>query len=214
MDAMNARVGISLANDGRNEIRVNNSAGRCLLENWVEERANVDRDPPLDREYNMLERAGFLRSGHNGLITIEDSAKAEKLTTVRATYTPPQVDQTRHVGKRKELMEQAFAQAVCEDMEKEKERKIAEDMKGIMCTVFMKDYTKEFPKTEPEQTLDHDYVSEQPVTFWSEHRDKIHGTTQVKTKDTAFRKNDAFSKPIGEYWDEAKPVELDQYPMM
>merc|ERR1711874_10122 len=116
MDAMNARVGASLMNDGRNEIRVNNSAGRCLLENWVEERANVERDPPLDREYNMQERAGFLRSGHNGLITIDDAAKAEKLTTVRAVYTPPQVDQTRHVGKRKELMEQAFAKAVCEDM--------------------------------------------------------------------------------------------------
>ena len=37
MESMNARVSNSLANDGRNEIRVNNSAGRCLLENWVEE---------------------------------------------------------------------------------------------------------------------------------------------------------------------------------
>ena len=40
------------------------------------------------------------------------------------------------------------------------------------------------------------------------------GTTQVKTRDTAFRKNDAFSKPIGEYWDEPKPIEQDPYPMM
>ena len=28
---------MSVLNDGRNEIRVNNSDGKCLLENWVEE---------------------------------------------------------------------------------------------------------------------------------------------------------------------------------
>jgi len=201
-------------NDGRNEIRVNNSAGRCLLENWVEERSNSDRDPPLDRDYNLQERAGFLRSGHSGLITIDGNAKVENVTTVRASYTPQQPDQTRLVGKRKELMEQAFAQAVCEDMVKEKEEKAKKEMEGIMCSTFTKDYTKEFTKTVPENTKDHDYVSEQPVTFWTEHRDKIHGSTNVKTTDTAFRKNDAFSKPIGEYWDEAKPHEIDQYPMM
>ena len=28
---------MSMLNDGRNEIRFNNSDGKCLLENWVEE---------------------------------------------------------------------------------------------------------------------------------------------------------------------------------
>lgn len=35
--ALYGRAGGSLANEGRNEIRVNNSSGKCLLENWVEE---------------------------------------------------------------------------------------------------------------------------------------------------------------------------------
>jgi len=214
MDSMHSRVGPGISNDGRNEIRVNNSAGNCLLENWVEERANRERDPPLDRVLNIQERADYFVRGHGGLITIDNKAKVESLTTVKASYTPQQPDQTRRFGKRKELMEQAFAQAVCEDMLKEKEEKKKADMEGIMCSTFTKSYSKEFVKTEPKQTLDHDYVSEQPVTFWSEHRDKIHGTTQVKTRDTAFRKNDAFSKPIGEYWDEPKPIEQDPYPMM
>jgi len=214
MDAMNARISNSLANDGRNEIRVNNSAGRCLLENWVEERANLKRDPPLDKEYNLQERAGFLRCGHEGLITIDGEAKADNLTTVRVSYGPQIPDQTRHIGKRKELMEQAFAKAVCEDMIKEKAQEEKEALEGVMCTTFMKDYTRDFPKRVPDQTLDHDVSSEQPVTFWTEHKDKIHGTTNVKTRDTAFRRNDAFSKPIGEYWDEPKPYEAAQYPMM
>ncbi|GFS27354.1 sperm-associated antigen 8-like [Elysia marginata] len=211
---MNARIGTSIANDGRNEIRVNNSAGRCLLENWVEERANYGRDPPLDREYNMAERSGFLRSGHPGLLTIDDKAKAEDRTTVRLTYTVPDVDKTRRVGLRAELMEKAFAAGVMAEMQ-QKQQKVEDDFKAEpLCSTFMQDYTKDFPKNQPAPTKDHDLVKEQPVTFWSEHKDKIHGCTQTKTRDTAFRKNDAFSKPIGEYWDESKPYEFDQYPMM
>ena len=32
---------MSILNQGRNEIRVNNSGAKCLLENWVEEVWNV-----------------------------------------------------------------------------------------------------------------------------------------------------------------------------
>lgn len=62
------------------------------------QRANLDRDPPIDREYNLAERAGQLRSGHKGLLTINDDAKAESMTTVREAYTPPDIDKTRHIG--------------------------------------------------------------------------------------------------------------------
>ena len=47
----------------------------------------------------MAERSGFLRSGHPGLLTIDDKAKAADSTTVRITYTVPDVDKTRQVGK-------------------------------------------------------------------------------------------------------------------
>lgn len=42
----------------------------------------------------------------------------------------------------------------------------------------------------------------------------LQGVTQAKTRDSAFRRNDAFSKPLGEYWDEPKPYELEDYPKM
>ncbi|CAL1544475.1 unnamed protein product [Lymnaea stagnalis] len=214
METSAARATATLANGGRNDIRINNSAGRCMLENWVEERANIDRDPPLDREYNLKERAIFLRSGHPGILTVEDTAKAENVTTVRATYTPPKVDRTRQKGIRRELMEKAFTKAVCDEILEEKTKKIEEERGEPMCTIFMQDYTRDFPKFEIEDTKDHDYVNEQPITFWSEHKDKMHGVTQTKTRDSAFRRNDAFSKPIGEYWDEPKPYDLSNYPMM
>lgn len=40
------------------------------------------------------------------------------------------------------------------------------------------------------------------------------GVSQKKTGDTPFRKNDAFSKPISEYWNEPGPHELEDYPKM
>ncbi|CAG5125302.1 unnamed protein product [Candidula unifasciata] len=214
MATANVRVGANPPVYDRNEIRPGNSAGRCLIENWVEERANIGRDPPVDREYNLAERAGQLRSGHKGLLTIDDEAKVESITTVRETYTPPDIDKTRHIGIRRELMEQAFIKTVSEEMLEEKRKKEAEERARPILSTYIEDYTRDFPKRELVITKNHDYISEQPVTFWTEHKDKIHGVTQVKTGDSAFRRNDAFTKPIGEYWDEPKPIELDNYPMM
>ena len=42
----------------------------------------------------------------------------------------------------------------------------------------------------------------------------IQGVSQTKTRDSAFRKNDAFSKPIDEYWNEPAPFEQEDYPKM
>jgi hypothetical protein len=42
----------------------------------------------------------------------------------------------------------------------------------------------------------------------------LQGVSSEKTGDTPFRKNDAFSKPIGEYWEEPQPYELENYPKM
>lgn len=63
------------------------------------QRVNKSRDPDLEKEYDITERSGFLRSGHKGLITIDDTAKARADTEFRDRYTPPQVDLTRKVGK-------------------------------------------------------------------------------------------------------------------
>lgn len=43
METTSNRMNTTLANDGRNEIRINNSAGRCMLENWVEEVSLINK---------------------------------------------------------------------------------------------------------------------------------------------------------------------------
>ncbi len=60
----------------------------------------------------------------------------------------------------------------------------------------------------------HDLYSEMPVSYWTEKRNKITGVTQTKTLETPFRRNAAFSKPIGETYDTAMPYDLENYPYM
>merc|ERR1712141_870751 len=85
-------------NDGRNEIRVNNSDGKCLLENWVEERSVKHIDPDCKLEGDVTSKLQILRNGHPGVLTTDFTAPAEDKTTTRVTYTKPQPDTTRHTG--------------------------------------------------------------------------------------------------------------------
>ncbi|KAK7501733.1 hypothetical protein BaRGS_00007164 [Batillaria attramentaria] len=204
---------MSVLNDGRNEIPVGNSDGKCLLENWVEERSVDHLDPKVDLEKGITSKMQVLRFGHKGLLTTDFDAKAEDKTNVRISYTPPQVDKTRKVGSKAELMERMFFEQIAKDL------KIDEDP-GPEPTDFrsvkMVDYDFEFESKPKIATRDHNYRTEQPVTFWTEHKDKITCVTQVKTRDTAFRRNDAFTKPNIEYYnrDETQPYSLENYPKM
>ncbi|KAK7116709.1 sperm-associated antigen 8-like [Littorina saxatilis] len=205
---------MSVLNDGRNEIRVNNSDGKCLLENWVEERSVKHLDPDIKLENDVTSKLQILRHGHKGLITTDLDAKAEDKTTVRVTYTPPVLDSTRQVGSKKELLEKMLFGQVCKEMKGSGVGMDPGPKPTDFRSIKMVDYDFKFEPQKIAPTRDHNYRKEQPVTFWSEHKEKIHGTTQVKTRDSAFRRNDAFSKPIGEYWNETEPYQLENYPKM
>ncbi|XP_013416545.1 sperm-associated antigen 8 [Lingula anatina] len=201
---------MSTLNQGRNEIRFNNSGGRCLLENWVEER-NVAHLDPAGGGADVTSLAQVFKHGHNGVLSTEFDAKAENLTTVRESYRPPTKPGVRQVGKKHELLEQMFFEQVSKE--------VHEDFnppppQPDYLSVTTKDFSKEFESIKPAPTQPHDLTREQPVTFWTEHVDKLHGVSQIKTKDTPFRKNAAFSKPIDEYMDQPQPYELENYPKM
>ncbi len=53
-----------------------------------------------------------------------------------------------------------------------------------------------------------------PISYWTEQRKNLHGTTQSKTLDTPFRKNAAFSTPCGEGWNNAAPDEMENNPFL
>ena len=74
----------------------------------------------------------------------------------------------------------------------------------------------DFQSVRPSPVFDHKLYGENPVSYWSEKvkTTGIHGVSQLKTKDSPFRKNTAFSKPIGESVDQPKPFEYENYPNM
>nr|CAX73301.1 hypothetical protein [Schistosoma japonicum] len=76
------------------------------------------------------------------------------------------------------------------------------------------DFHKNVPQrsSRPEPKL-HEMVNEQPVTFWTEYRDKMHGNTHYSTKRvTPFGRNAAFTTPIDKYLNSRMPCEMQICP--
>ncbi|XP_002739377.1 sperm-associated antigen 8-like [Saccoglossus kowalevskii] len=190
---------------------INNSDGKCLLENWVEERST--RDLGLDdksKDSTNIKQLGV--RGHSGILTTNNEAKQEKISTCMDSYRPPESPGVRLVGKKQQMLEKMLYEKVSQEVHEEFNPPPPEPE---YVSVTKKDFTVEgFVSESPEPTMDHNVETEQPITFWSDHKMKITGVSQIKTHDTPFRKNDAFSKPIEERFDEAHPYELEQYPWM
>ncbi|KAL3866082.1 hypothetical protein ACJMK2_043420 [Sinanodonta woodiana] len=206
---------MSLLNQGRNEIRFNNSQGKCLLENWVEERAVAPYDTISDEEKKKITSdAHKFRDGHPGILNTNFDGKVDNLTTVRVTYKEPPKPTVRITGRKEELMKQMFLEQVVQEVFKDDLNPSPPEPTDYR-SVTMKDFNKEdFVHRPPQPTKNHNYRTEQPVTFWSEHKDRVTGVTSVKTGDTPFRRNDAFSQPIDEYWNDTKPYDQENYPKM
>lgn len=196
---------MSTLNDGRNEIRFNNSDGKCLLENWVEERATMKIDP-MGLNNEMSSSAQLFKDGHGGLLTCDFSDTMNKCTTVQDSYRPPPGPQVRLKGSKQEALERALYEQVSKEVHAEFNPPPPETEH---VSITMQDFNKEgYVSEQPAPTTHHDLVREQPVTFWTEHVEKLHGVSQIKTGlDAPFRKNTAFSKPIEECLDQPKPYE-------
>lgn len=202
--------------DGRNIIPIANSDSKCLLENWVEERAvsHIDQDV-LKLRKDTTSMAQVLKHGHRGLLTTQFGAKTKDLTSHLDAYRPLTGPGIRVKGSRTEMMERMLLEKVLREIDQEQnppEEPV--DFKSVTHEHYNLD---DFSAMQPAPSSAHDYRVEQPVTFWSEHRDKAHGVSQTKpTFDSAFRKNSAFSRPIHENWEpeKAKPYEPDHYPNM
>jgi len=203
---------MSTLNDGRNEIRFNNSGGRCLLENWVEERA-VKTIEQTDLNGDMTSSAQTFKDGHRGLLTRDTQATMNKKTTVQDSYRPPPGPQVRLVGAKQETLEKMLYEQVSKEVHAEFNQPPPQpDYKSTTQKDFIRDG---FISTKPAPTANHNVVTEQPVTFWTEHRDVIHGVSQIKAGlDRPFNKNSVFSKPIEHCWDQPKPYEDEQVPNM
>ncbi|XP_067430965.1 sperm associated antigen 8 isoform X1 [Thunnus thynnus] len=177
---------------------VDNKVGKCLLHNWVEERAVAALD-------TQETKAHIQKHGHRGILTIDQESKMETVSTLRAAYIPPKSPGVRLRGIRGELLEKHIAQMISE--------KIHADLnpptpKTDFCSTTKNDFCMEgFVPLTPETTevCVYDYKTEQAVTFWSENYQRIQGVTAVGTPNVPFRKSALFSTPISERLDEIEP---------
>ncbi|XP_071954509.1 sperm-associated antigen 8-like [Antedon mediterranea] len=190
---------------------INNSDGRCLLENWVEERSCKDLGyEETSHQDNEKPTTAAFKDGHPGIMSINTN-ETEKLTTCKNSYQEPPKSQVRTKGRKRELLEKALFEQVAQEVNQEFNPP-PPDVEYVSIT--KKDFTVEgFQSKEIQPQFEHNVETEQPVTFWSTHKNKIHGVTQVKT-DTPFKKNTSFSKPISEYTDESQPYDAERYPWM
>ncbi|CAD5116618.1 DgyrCDS5491 [Dimorphilus gyrociliatus] len=204
-------------NQGRNEIRVNNSNSKCLLENWVEER-NVSHIDPQKLSESDKSLAQILKNGHKGILTTEFDGSTANMTTIRDAFRPPDsLPCDKFKGRKGQLEEMMMFQEALRQVKEEeaKETELSEaEKKELRMSITKSDFHMEpFESKFPTPTAAH-HLKEQPATFWTEHRDKIHGKSQDKNFDSCFRKNTSFSKPISERFDDPKPYEQDNWPKM
>ncbi|KAM8743329.1 sperm-associated antigen 8 [Acanthopagrus schlegelii] len=174
---------------------VDNKVGRCMLHNWVEERAVAALDTGKTT-------AQIKKHGHKGILTLDEDSKLESVTTFKAVYIPPKSPGVRLRGVRGELLEKHIAQMISEKIQAEQRRPTP---KIDFCSTTQKDFfAKGFVPCTPETTQVHDYKTDQAVTFWSENCQWIQGVTAVKTPRAPFRKSALFSTPISERLDEVE----------
>ncbi|XP_042579355.1 sperm associated antigen 8 [Cyprinus carpio] len=171
----------------------NYAAGRCLLGNWVEERATalLDRTGP---------RSCVHKYGHTGILTMDLTAQVQGISTFKATFNSPKSLGVRQKGSRAERLENDLIKRISDQIHAEMK---AEPPAPELCSVTKADYKVEgFKSVRAPLTTDHDYTAEQAITFWSDNYQKIQGVTAVKTKDHPFKRNATFSTPIGEQLDQ------------
>ncbi|XP_041754352.1 sperm-associated antigen 8-like [Coregonus clupeaformis] len=131
------------------------------------------------------------------------SSKVQGVTTVNAAFTPPKGHGVRQRGLRGELLGNDLLKKISEQTHAEFN---PEPHKTEFCSSTKEDYKVEgFQPSLPSSLKEHDYKSDQAITFWSENHHQIQGVTAVRTTDTPFKKNATFSTPISEHMDD-KPI--------
>ncbi|CAI5666369.1 unnamed protein product [Oreochromis niloticus] len=156
---------------------------------------------------------------------VEERAKMESVTTLKAAYVVPKSPVVRLQGIRGELLKKHTAQMIrgFTNLSEETPRKhrcpnhfswllssekIRADLnpqtpKTEYCSTTQKDFCVEgFVPFKPETTRIHDYKADQAITFWSENCQRIQGVTAARSLKGPFRKSALFSTPITERLDE------------
>lgn len=183
-----------------------NSDSKCLMENWFEERTSKQHDEGKStKEKNQR--------GHDKILTLNTEAKAQQCSEYKINFrNSPGLNS---FAPRNRLLETFLIQKATKELQQDLEPPFHKcdfktEYSGEICR-------EDFYSVKPTPKFKHSLYSELPVSYWTENAKTaaIHGVTQIKTSDSPFRKNAAFSKvALDEAWDDnqAKPGETDVYP--
>ncbi|NXX10543.1 SPAG8 protein, partial [Podargus strigoides] len=145
------------------------------------------------------------RHGHYGLLGHQLFSWPTNSTTMRDAYRPPH--RVRRLGQgeaelplsrvppNKAARGKEMLEEICSPrMPMESVSTAHQDYRAGGCQ-FMP-----LPTTQP-----HDYLTEQPCSFWLEQARSLPGVTSMRSGENPFRRNAAFSTPITEYLGQPLP---------
>ncbi|NXL33059.1 SPAG8 protein, partial [Glaucidium brasilianum] len=173
--------------------------GSCLIHNWQEESAtNHLHSMPVCEPGS---ESFTYRHGHHGLLAHQLLSWPTNSTTTKDTYRPP------HRALMLGQDSSAEGCRVCSSGRKEMLEKICpQQMPMELVSTTHQDYHAggyqfmPLPTTQP-----HNYRTEQPCSFWLEQAHQLPGVTSIRSGDSPFRRNAAFSTPITEYLEQPLP---------
>ncbi|NXI56530.1 SPAG8 protein, partial [Chloroceryle aenea] len=154
--------------------------GSCLIHNWQEERATNQLDAVPGHESGT--EAFIHRHGHQGPL-------------VHQFFSWPTSSMTTDI-----YWPLAEGCRVCSPVRKEMQEEICpQEMPMESVSTTHQDYRAEDCQFMPLLTSQHhNYLTEQPCSFWLEQAHSLPGVTSTGSKDSPFRRNAAFSTPITE----------------
>jgi len=170
---------------------------KLLRGDWVEAQATQHLDEDIPVGHTTSKKVS--KEGHKGLLSQETDSK-ETTSSTKAVYTklPPHPRTTgiRLHNKKTELLFQVHDQVVAEEQAHLNKAPDATDY-----TTTKQHYQSlhpEYPEIEHEVSREHNFLNDQPATFWHEQiaGKAMPGLSAVGDSGNPYRKNAKFSTPL------------------
>ncbi|XP_077137372.1 sperm-associated antigen 8 isoform X1 [Ranitomeya variabilis] len=176
-----------------------------------EERATASLDAIHSAPGHAME-GEVHRHGHKGILSTQ--LLVDMSTTHQESYRKPESDYGRQrTGLKEEkirkLLYHKFSQEILEELRSPLEET------SVTESSSKRDYQVEgfLPKI-PTPSKEYDYQMDQAKTFWMENANRITGVSDIRTRNSPFKRSSAFSTPISHYLDQSVPHSIENYPNM
>ncbi|NXL88794.1 SPAG8 protein, partial [Alectura lathami] len=180
--------------------------GSCPIRSWQEERATNHPDQAVPPELGS--KGSAHRHGHHGLLAPQPPAPLPRSTTEDA-FRPPHRIRRLAQGQREAVLKLMLYQKYRQEMLEEIH--LPPGPMEILSTTHQDYQAGGFQPTPPPAAQPHDYHTEQPHSFWLEQARSMPGVTCIRTGDSPFRRNAAFSTPIAEYLQQPLPYDAGRH---